>query len=67
MQETVGICPCLTTWKHSITQSMIERKNVPNYITYGPAMELSATAMEAKRSFETEAIYSWTKSLFIHK
>lgn len=46
---------------------MIKRKNVPNYITYGPAMELSATAMEANRNFETEAIYSWTKSLFIHK
>lgn len=56
MQETVETCACLTSWKHSITQSKIKRKNVPNYITSGPALGLNATAMEANRNFEAEAI-----------
>lgn len=40
---------------------------MPNNITSGPIPGLNATAMEAKRNFEIEAIYSWIKSLFIHK
>lgn len=46
---------------------MIKRKNVLNYRTSGPALGLNATAMEANRNLETEAVYSWIKSLFIHK
>lgn len=46
---------------------MIRRKNVPNNITSGPALGLNATAREANRNFEIEAIYSWIESLFIHK
>lgn len=67
IQETVEICPCLTIWKHSITQSMIKGKNMPNNITSGPVLGLNAGAVEANRNFEIEAIYSWIKSLFIHK
>lgn len=40
---------------------------MPNNITSGPVLGLNATAVEANGSFEVEAIYSWIKSLFIHK
>lgn len=40
---------------------------MPNNITSGPVLGLNAGAVEANRNFEIEAIYSWIKSLFIHK
>jgi len=40
---------------------------MPNDVTAGPVLGLNATAIEVNRNVEIEAIYSWIKSLFIHK